>query len=264
METRDAGGPAAARLPATVPEESIPAMKPREPQYFQRFTLNQRLQHIVLFTTFIILVLTGFPLKYPDMEALNAVHYVTGGVKGARILHRTAAVIMLLNFFYHNMCIWTLILRRKIRLKDFFLLVPGPKDVKDLFQNLRYFLGLAPERPRFDQFSYVEKFDYWAVYWGIFIMGGSGVILWFPEFWSQFFELDIIRIAYIAHSDEALLAFLAITCWHLYNVHLNPRTFPMNDVWYTGKLTREQMLKDHPLQYERLLTHSEPLREESP
>ncbi|MEW6441530.1 MAG: cytochrome b/b6 domain-containing protein [bacterium] len=229
-----------------------PASTRSEPVWFERFTLNQRIQHVALFTTFTLLVLTGFPLKYPDVDALNTILILSGGVRGARILHRAAAAIMLLDFFYHNIYLSSLLLRGRVRRQEMFLLLPGPKDARDLLQNLRYFLGFSAERPCFDRFSYVEKFDYWAVYWGIFIMGGSGVILWFPEFWSQFFELDIIRIAYVAHSDEALLAFLAITCWHMYNVHLNPRTFPMNRVWYTGRLTREEMLLHHPAQYERL------------
>jgi formate dehydrogenase gamma subunit len=219
---------------------------------FERFSLNERLQHIVLFSSFIVLVFTGFPLKYPEVDFLDPLFYLTGGVRGARIIHRTAAVIMGLDFLYHNLYIFSLLYRRRIGLKEILLMVPQPKDVKDLVQNFRYFMGLSKERPRFGKFSYLEKFDYWAVYWGIFIMGGSGLVLWFPEFWTQFTPIDIVRIAYIAHSDEALLAFLAITCWHLYNVHLSPRHFPMNKVWYRGWLTREEMIEEHPLEYERM------------
>lgn len=224
-----------------------------EEETFQRFSLNERVQHIALFSSFIVLVITGFPLKFPDAKILSTLLFLTGGVEGARILHRIAAVVMILDFLYHNVYISKLIFQGRIRFKDIFLLVPRPRDVKDLFQNISYFLGLRKDRPRFDKFSYVEKFDYWAVYWGMFVMAGSGLILWFPEFFSQYIKIDIIRIAYIAHSDEALLAFLAITCWHMYNVHLNPRCFPMSDLWYTGTLTREEMIEEHPLQYERLM-----------
>ncbi len=220
---------------------------------FQRFSWNERIQHIALFSSFIVLVFTGFPLKYPDVESLNAIFLLTGGVKGARIIHRIAAVIMILDFIYHNIYVWGMIFQGKIRLKDIFLLVPRPRDLFDIISNFRYFLGLRAERPKFDKFSYVEKFDYWAVYWGMFVMAGSGMILWFPEFCSQYVKIDIIRIAYIAHSDEALLAFLAITCWHMYNVHLNPRCFPMNKVWYTGELSREEMHEEHALAYEHAL-----------
>jgi len=238
---------------SVVREDLSPEEILREGERFERFSLNERIQHIVLFSSFVVLVFTGFPLKYPEVEFLSPLLYLTGGVKGARIIHRLAAVIMGLDFVYHNVYIWSLIYRRKIGVKEILLMIPQPKDVTDLVKNFRYFLGLSQERPRFDKFSYLEKFDYWAVYWGIFIMGGSGLVLWFPEFWTQFIELDIVRIAYIAHSDEALLAFLAITCWHLYNVHLNPRHFPMNKVWYRGWLTREEMIEEHPLEYERIV-----------
>jgi len=237
------------------------ALAPREAflrkERFERFSLNERIQHILLFSTVILLIITGFPLKYPELDWLSAIFFFTGGVGGARIIHRIAAVILLLVFGYHNLYICTLIYRRRIGLKEIFLMVPTPKDVKDLIQNLRYFLGLSTERPRFDKFSYMEKFDYWAVYWGMFIMGGSGLVLWFPEFFTQFVKLDIVRIAYIMHSDEALLAFLALSCWHMYNVHLGPRHFPMNKVWYRGWLTREQMLEEHPLEYERKLREAD-------
>ena len=149
---------------------------------FERFSLNERIQHILLFSSLIILVITGFPLKYPEVEWLSAIFYLTGGVAGARIIHRIAAVVMLFDFLYHNIYIFHLIYRRKIGLREILLMVPSPRDVKDLIQNIRYFFGLSTERPRFDKFSYMEKFDYWAVYWGIFIMGTSGVVLWFPEF----------------------------------------------------------------------------------
>jgi len=224
---------------------------------FERLSLNERIQHIVLFSSFIVLVITGFPLKYPNAEILNAIFIFTGGAKGASIIHRIAAVALILVFLFHNFSIWKMIFQGKIHLRDVILFVPGPKDAKDIIHNFRYFLGLTPNPPRFGKFSYIEKFDYWAVYWGMFIMGGSGIILWFPEFCSQYVGLDIIRIAYIAHSDEALLAFLAITCWHMYNVHLNPRCFPMNWVWLTGMITREEMQKEHPLEYEREMAEAE-------
>ena len=131
-------------------------------------------------------------------------------------------------------------------------LVPNLKDARDIGANLRYFLFLSNERPRFHKFSYIEKFDYWAVFWGMFIMAGSGLILWFPVEFSRILPGVVIQIAYIAHSDEALLAFLAIAIWHFYNVHFNPRVWPANKVWYKGTLTEEEMEHEHPLELEEI------------
>jgi cytochrome b subunit of formate dehydrogenase len=118
---------------------------------------------------------------------------------------------------------------------------------------LRYFLGKTEEKPRFGRFSYVEKFDYWAVYWGMVIMIGSGLILWYLETFLQYLPKFAADIAREAHSDEGLLATLAIIIWHFYNVHLNPENFPMNWTMFTGKISETDIRRHHPLEYEELM-----------
>jgi len=150
---------------------------------------------------------------------------------------------------------WSLRLPARFRegRRNFWELLPRPKDVTDFFQMLRYFLGKSDEKPRFGRFSYVEKFDYWAVYWGMVIMIGSGLILWFLETSLRFLPKFAADIAREAHSDEGLLATLAIIIWHFYNVHLNPENFPMNWTMFTGKLSEEEMRRHHPLEHEELM-----------
>jgi len=122
-----------------------------------------------------------------------------------------------------------------------------------VLRNVLYFFGWAKEGARFGRFSYIEKFDYWAVYWGMVIMIGSGLIMWAEELAMQFLPKFALDIAHEAHSDEALLATLAIIIWHFYNVHLNPDHFPMSWTWWTGKISLEEMRRKHPLEYEEML-----------
>ncbi len=218
---------------------------------YLRFTVNQRLQHVFMFVPFIFLVLTGFPIKFPDNAFWTLVLNLVGGIDTARLIHRIAAAVMIADFTFHVIYIFYKIIRYRTPISGLTLL-PSVKDGKDIVQNLRYFGFFSNERPRFAKYSYLEKFDYWAVFWGMFIMAGSGLILWFPVKASLILPGVVIQIAYIAHSDEALLAFLAIVLWHFYNVHFNPRLWPANKVWYKGTLTEEEMEHEHPLELERL------------
>ncbi|MCF7824578.1 MAG: cytochrome b/b6 domain-containing protein [Candidatus Marinimicrobia bacterium] len=218
---------------------------------YTRFSVNQRLQHFFMFVPFIILVITGFPIKYPESSFGSFVFAAIGGIETARSVHRFAAAIMILDFVFHVAYVAYNILVNRAPLSKLYLL-PGKKDAQDILKNLKYFLFLSDERPRFHKFSYIEKFDYWAVFWGMFIMAGSGIILWFPVEFSRIVPGVVIQIAYIAHSDEALLAFLAIIIWHFYNVHFNPRVWPANKVWYKGTLTEEEMEHEHPMELEEI------------
>jgi hypothetical protein len=116
-------------------------------------------------------------------------------------------------------------------------MVPQPHDVAQIYQHFRYFFGLGP-RPRFGRWAYWEKFDYWAVFWGVGVIGASGLMLWFPTLFSQFLPGWVFNIAIIVHSDEALLATGFIFTVHFFNSHLRPEKFPMDPVIFTGRWTR--------------------------
>ena len=222
------------------------AAKGRE---FVRFNLNIRLQHIVLFTSCIALILTGLPIKFHDTSWAAYMFELMGGIQNSSLWHRIGAVGLIVLGSYHLLYLIATGCGRR----NFVQLIPTAADARDLAQMIRYFIGRTRERPKFGRFSYVEKFDYWAVYWGVVIMVGSGCLLWFEEVTMRLFPKYVVDIAKEAHSDEALLATLAIIIWHFYNVHFNPRKFPMNKVWFTGKLSEEEMLEEHPLEYEEIL-----------
>jgi len=231
---------AAAAAAAT---EGVPA------EEFQRLSLNLRLQHGLMALSVIFLILTGLPLKFHEHGWARFLIGVFGGPDTSPIVHRVAATGLAVVAVWHMLYI---VFTREGR-QNFKLLLPGPKDAVDVYTQIRYYLGKTDERPRFDRFSYVEKFDYWAVYWGMVIMIGSGTLLWFTEFFLRFVPKWVTDIAKEAHSDEALLATLAIVIWHFYNVHLNPHKFPMNKTFLTGKISAREMIEEHPLEYERIM-----------
>jgi cytochrome b subunit of formate dehydrogenase len=223
-------------------------MKLEKQTQFKRFDMHQRIQHGMMFTSFIVLAFTGLPIKYHYTEWAQVIVNLFGGFDNMFFTHLTGAVVMLASSVYHlaYLLIMFLIGRRS------WATMPHPRDIIDLMVNMRYLLGLSKDKPQFDRYSYKEKFDYWAVFWGIFIIGGSGLMMWFPEISAQYFPRWVISSARVAHSDEAMLAILAIFIWHFYNVHFSPSFFPGSWVWWHGQLTREEMKHEHPLELERL------------
>ncbi|HZW36635.1 MAG: hypothetical protein ACM319_01320, partial [Deltaproteobacteria bacterium] len=201
-----------------------------EGRMFQRFNRNFRFQHMVMFSSVIILIITGMPIKFPNFILSRFVINFWGGINNSTIVHRIGA-LMLVYFMVHHL-LYTILSRDGRR--DFVLLLPMPKDIRDAVQNIRFFLGKVKEKPRFGRFSYIEKFDYWAVYWGCIIMIGSGTFLWGESIALKYFPKFVLDIAHEMHSDEALLATLAIVVWHFYNVHFNPERFPGTLMWWHG------------------------------
>ncbi len=220
---------------------------------FQRFNIYFRIQHMMLFMSVIILIITGLPIKFPNSSISKFMMSIMGGISTQGILHRIGAVLLIGFYVFHTL--YTIF--NKDGRRDFVQLLPKSKDVKDIFQMIKYFFGFAKDKPKFDRFSYIEKFDYWAVYWGGIVMVGSGLIMWFHNIALSYFPKYVYDIAREAHSDEALLATLTIVIWHFYNVHFNPSRFPGSLVWWHGKLTKEQMIDEHPLEYERIVKGKE-------
>ena len=227
--------------------------------YLWRFTPLQRTLHALVIASFFGLVLTGLPLHFAQAGWARVLVGLTGGVEGAGIIHRLCALITFGYFTTHLVS-----LARKLRRGGGWKrvlwgpesMVPQPKDFRDLVQMFRWFLGRGP-RPRFDRFSYMEKFDYLAVFWGVAIIGASGLLLWFPEFFAKFLPGWVFNVATIVHGDEALLALSFIFTVHFFNVHLRPGKFPIDLVIFTGRATAGYMREEHPLEYERRLAAGE-------
>lgn len=222
-------------------------------RYFIRFSLIQRLQHWVLGGSFVLLAFTGLPMRFPDVQWIGIVYSLFGGLPVARIIHRIAAVVMIADGLVHLVYLSILLVQNRFKIRAAWPMIPTLKDAHDWWETTKYYFGLQPELPKYDRFNFREKFDYFAVFWGLPVMMFSGIILWFPVFFGNFLPDLAIGIAYIAHSDEAILAISAIVVWHFYNVHYNPDKFPMSWVWWHGKISEEDMKKEHPLEYDRIL-----------
>jgi len=224
------------------------------PKEIERFNVTFRIQHVLMLVTFLLLSFTGWALKYPEVEHAKWWVDIWGGPDMAGKIHRVAGVGMLLDFFWHVIYLGYLIGTGKMGFSLTTTIIPLPQDVIDVAKNFAYFLGLTKEKPKFGRFSYIHKFDYWAVFWGMFIIGASGFILAFPVMMSKFlpgFTLNWVwPLLRILHSDEALLAIVFILFWHFFNEHLKWGKFPMSWTWITGKISTEEMKHEHPLEYE--------------
>jgi len=210
-----------------------------------RFDLHQRFQHVLMFSSFFVLAFTGLPQKFYALPISQQIIGSLGGLEATQNIHHIAAFVMLFDFFYHGLYLaYSLIIRRQLNMLQ---MVPMPQDFLDLGQNLLYFLGFTTRRPRFRRFSYLEKFDYFAVSWGMVIIGGSGIILMFPVAVSRMIGGAIVPVAHAAHSDEAVLAVAWIFLVHLFYAHLAPNVFPFNTSIFTGVVPRERYQEEHPL-----------------
>jgi cytochrome b subunit of formate dehydrogenase len=223
---------------------------------FQRFNVTFRIQHVILLVTFLLLAFTGWALKYPEPALQHTGWWIRlwGGAKTAGMIHRVAGVIMVLDFVWHVVYVVSQLLTGKMKFDPVTTIVPVPDDIKNAVQNILYFIGLSDTKPKFGRFNYIQKFDYWAVFWGMAIIGLSGLVLAFPTkaaiFLPQWSANWIWEVFFVLHSDEALLAITYILIMHFYSEHLKWENFPMSMTWITGKLSMHAFKDEHPLEYE--------------
>jgi formate dehydrogenase gamma subunit len=215
-----------------------------------RLTRNQRLQHWLLLTSFLVLVFSGFALQYPD----SWLAWLLGGSESLRrIIHRVAAVVMLLVGTYHVLYL-ALSKEGRLWVRD---MLPKLKDVKDVIENFGYYLGVKKEKPKIARFGYAEKAEYWAVVWGTIIMGLTGLMIWFKIGVFGFLPRWWVDIALAVHFYEAVLATLAIIVWHFYQVIFDPDVYPINFAFIDGRVSEELYKEEHELAYEQLKQQEE-------
>jgi cytochrome b subunit of formate dehydrogenase len=223
---------------------------------FERFTRIDRTLHIVMIVSFISLALTGMTLKFSYTGWAAVLSRLLGGFESAGYIHRLAAITMIGVFITH---VVDLLRMRKRLYGSWRALLTGPntmlftrRDFKEFVASIKWFLGRGP-RPQYGRWTYWEKFDYFAVFWGITVIGSTGFMLWFPVLLTIFLPGWLINVATIIHSDEALLAVGFIFTVHFFNTHLRPEKFPMDIVIFTGRMTLEEFKRDKPAEYEALV-----------
>ncbi len=241
----------------------------RDDEVFVRFRPFDRFLHVLVVSSFLLLVATGMPLKFYYTDWAHWLVRLMGGQEVAGALHRLGAVITFLYFGLHLAGLVRALVRRK---GDFLdpqtgrlsprrslsvlfgpdMPLPNLDDVRDWWAHQKWFFGRGP-RPQFEKWTYWEKFDYFAVFWGVAIIGLSGLIMWFPVACTRILPGWIINVALIVHSDEALLAAGFIFTFHFFNVHFRLEKFPMDPVIFSGRMSRAEMLHERRRWYDRLV-----------
>jgi len=247
---------------------NLPLLKIKNGErHYLKLNPSQKLQHYILAITFVLLVVTGFPLKFYYYPWADPVIQFFGGLTVTRIIHRISGVTMVALFFYH----WYYLFKHMFRLyvipavktksfsfKELVLFIyyspmfPRWKDITDFFDFVKFVLFITNKRPEHERFHWREKFDYWAVFWGIPVLGLTGVLLWYPAWATSYLPGWAVNISYIAHSDEALLAVSVIFIWHMYNAHLNYDKFPMSPLFITGYLPEDLMKHEYYIEWKRI------------
>lgn len=243
------------RLDSAAPDESTvaggdvrPQAIPLEPEHSDhaeaagdehilRFPLSDRIEHIIMITSFTVLALTGLPQMYSTWPIMQAAIGGMGGIETIRIVHRIAASVLILGSIWHIAVMGYKIFVQRVRMT----MLPGWKDVVDAVQALGYNFRITKKPPRMGKFNFMEKAEYWALVWGTGVMMVTGYMLWNPIATTNLLPGAVIPVARMAHGLEALLAVLSILTWHLYHVHLKR----FNKSMFTGYISREEMEEEH-------------------
>jgi cytochrome b subunit of formate dehydrogenase len=232
---------------------------PPSGRWFVRMTRSERIQHVLLFTSFFTLVYTGFALKYPENGLFAWLARMEHGYALRSIIHRVAAVVQVVTALGHIGYMFTK--RGRGTLLD---MVPSLRDAREAMENVLYLVGLRRTPPAFARFSYIEKAEYWALVWGTAVMTITGLILWFENDAGRVLGKWAFDAATLVHYYEAWLAFLAIVIWHLYQNILNPDVYPMNWTWVSGRISEEHLRHEHGGEWAEIMARERAESDDAP
>ncbi|MDT8319340.1 MAG: hypothetical protein RQ826_02310 [Xanthomonadales bacterium] len=227
---------------------------PEGKTHVRRFGKWWRLAHLIGALSIMTLTLTGITVLFAGSSWAPGLMRLLGGPETAGLIHRTAAIGFISVFFVH-LFYFAVRIGRNWRDFEWFgpnSLIPNWNDLNDAIAMFRWFFGLGP-RPVFDRFTYWEKFDYWAPFWGMTIIGVSGLMMWFPGFTAQFLPGWVFNVAAIVHGEEAFLAAVFLFTVHFFNNHFRPDKFPQDITMFTGRVPLEIWKHEHRREYDRLV-----------
>lgn len=216
---------------------------------FARFTPGQRWEHAVLILSSVVLLATGLPQKYRDTSWSQDLLSTPERLETFRQIHHIAAIVLVLEMLYHLGRAIYLMTQRKLSAD----MIPTMQDVSDAWHMVQYLLFLRREKPAFGKYNFEQKVTYWFLFFSFGIMGISGFIIWFPEFFTRFLPGGVVPAAKMAHSTEAIVALIFIVIWHIYHVHIERLNLSM----FTGRLTEREMREFHAKEYEHVMSQSE-------
>lgn len=211
---------------------------------YTRFDISQRIEHIVFLLSFTILGFTGLIQKFSSNPISDTLILTLGGIDQVRLIHHYSAIVMMIVSGYHVLVLAYKVFVLRVR----WTMLPVIEDLQHLIQDVLYFLGFRKHRGYYGRFNYAEKVEYLAVVWGTVIMGLTGFMMWNPLSTTSLLPGDFIPAAKAAHGAEAILAVLAIVIWHFYHVHIKH----FNKSMFNGKLTRSEMIHEHPAELAQL------------
>ncbi|MCL4558356.1 MAG: cytochrome b/b6 domain-containing protein [Deltaproteobacteria bacterium] len=219
----------------------------------ERLSKNQRIQHIILLVSMIMLSITGLALKFHNNSFSVWLIRIEGGIWVRGLIHRIFAIVLILLALYH--VLWVTFTDEGHR--ELMAVTPRFKDVTDFLKKLLYNLGLSNQQPRFDKYDYLQKLQYWGVVIGTMIMVITGIVLWFVNQSMAVLPKWAIDVTMLIHGWDGVMIFIVLFLFHLYNVHLNPEVFPMSKTWIDGKISIDRLKHEHKLEYDRLLQDKE-------
>jgi formate dehydrogenase subunit gamma len=214
----------------------------------RRFGTFRIIEHLAFMLTFVVLVLTGLTQKFYSLDISIWVIFRLGGIDFVRLIHRYAGIVFLAVTSLH---VITAIIGLAFKKWQPSMAITR-KDFSDVIQNIRYYLGMRSRPALCDRYNYRQKFEYWGVLISAFIMIGTGLILWFPIFFTSFLPGEVIPAAQVMHTNHGLLIFLIIALWHIYNSIFSPEIFPIDTSIFTGYISRERMVREHPVELARI------------